>query len=181
MRFLLGACERLTSVGVVSPGMFLILVIGLRDCVGGSLGRSDWQDRLSWWGWLVGRPMSVRGTRVISPGGVRIVYIRSGLTGSSSLDAVPVTGSLLFNAPIYYLAVCCAAELSSKVLVGVLSASGLRDGNYFSGKWVYLRLWRQIVLQRWEAGLASHLMLSWSFLGTIRRLWLTSIRISCWI
>ena len=49
MRFLRCTCERVTSVCVVYPGMFLILVIGLRDCVGGSLGRSDWQDRLSWW------------------------------------------------------------------------------------------------------------------------------------
>ena len=36
----------MTSVGVVSPGMFPILGIGLRDCVGGSLGHSDWLDRL---------------------------------------------------------------------------------------------------------------------------------------
>ena len=64
MRFLVGACERATSVGVVSPGMFPILVIGLRDCVGGSLGRSDWQDRLSWWEWLMGHPMSVRSAAV---------------------------------------------------------------------------------------------------------------------
>ena len=54
IRFLLCACERVTSVGVVYPGMFPILVIGLRDCVGGSLGRSDWLDRLSWWAWLAG-------------------------------------------------------------------------------------------------------------------------------
>ena len=114
MRFLLSACERFTSVGVVSPGMFLILVIGLRDC----LGRSDRRDRLSCWAWLVGHPMSVRGVRVIYPGGVRIVYMRSGLTGSSSLDAVPVTGSLLFYAAVCCLAVCCAAELSSKLLFG---------------------------------------------------------------
>ena len=106
----------MTSVGVVSPGMFLILVTGLWDCDGGSLGRSDWQDRLSWWAWLVGRPMSMRGARVVSPGGVRIVYIRSVLTGSSSLDAVPV--SLFFYTPVCCLAVCCAAELSSKVLFG---------------------------------------------------------------
>ena len=118
MQFLLCAYERVTSVDVVSPGMLLILAIGLLDCVGGSLGRSDWQDRLSWCAWLVGRSMSVRGARVISPRGIRIVYIRSVLTGSSSLDAVPVTGSLLFYVPVCCLAVCCAAELSSKVLFG---------------------------------------------------------------
>ena len=37
----------MTLVGVVSPGMFPMLGIGLRDCVGGSLGRSDWLDWLS--------------------------------------------------------------------------------------------------------------------------------------
>ena len=116
--FLLCDCERVTSVGVVSLGMFPILVIGLRDCVSGSLGRSDWVDRLSWWAWLAGRPMSVRSTGVVSPGGVRIVYIRSVLTGSSSLDAAPVTGSLLFYASVCCLAVCCATEFSSKVLFG---------------------------------------------------------------
>ena len=46
------------------------------------------------------------------------MYIRSVLTGSSSLDAVPVTMSLFFYAPVCCLAVCCAAELSSKVLFG---------------------------------------------------------------
>ena len=39
-------------------------------------------------------------------------------TGSSSLDAVPVTGSLLFYAPVCCLAVWCAAEMSLKVLLG---------------------------------------------------------------
>ena len=108
----------ISSVGVVSPGMLPILVIGLRDCVGGLLGRSDWQDRLSRWAWLVGGPMSVCSAGVISPRGVRIVHIRSVLSGSSSLDAVPVTGPLLFYAPVCCLAVCCAAELSSNVLFG---------------------------------------------------------------
>ena len=46
------------------------------------------------------------------------MYIRSVLTGSSSLDAVPVTGSLLFYTPVCCLAVCGAAEFSSKVLFG---------------------------------------------------------------
>ena len=50
IRFLRCACERVTSVGVVFPGMLLILVIGLLDCVGGPSGRYDWLDRLSWGG-----------------------------------------------------------------------------------------------------------------------------------
>ena len=147
------ACERVTSVGVVSPGIFPILVIGLRDCVGGSLRRSDWLYRLSWWAWLAGRPMSVRSAVVVSPGGVGIVYIRSMLTGSSSLDAAQVTGSLLFYAPVCCLAVCCATEFSSKVLFGGTVCI-------------------------WLAGHEFELVLSWSFPGTLRTLWLTSIRIS---
>ena len=100
------------------PGMLPILVIGLLDCVGGPLGCSDWLGRLSWWVWLAGRRMSVRSAVVVCPGGVRIVYIRRALTGSSSLDATPVTGSLLFYAPVCCLAVYCAAEFSSWVLFG---------------------------------------------------------------
>ena len=72
--------------------------------MGGSLGGSDWPDRLSWWAWLVGCPISMCGASVISPGGVRIVHmtVLTGRPGSSSLDAVSVTGSLLFYAPV-----CC--------------------------------------------------------------------------
>ena len=46
------------------------------------------------------------------------MYIRSELTGSSSLDAAPVTRSHLFYAPVCCLAVYCAAEFSSMVLFG---------------------------------------------------------------
>ena len=42
IRFLLCARERETSEGVIAPGMLLILVIGLLDCVGDPLGCSDW-------------------------------------------------------------------------------------------------------------------------------------------
>ena len=41
IRFLLCACVRGTSVGVIPPGMLPILVIGLIDCMGGPLGCSD--------------------------------------------------------------------------------------------------------------------------------------------
>ena len=118
IRFLRCAWERVTSVGVVSPGMLPILVIGPLECVGGPSGRYDWLDRLSWGAWLAGRPMSMRSAVAVFPGGVRIVYIRSAPPGSSSLDAVPVTGSLLFYAPVCCLAVCCAAEFSLRVLFG---------------------------------------------------------------
>ena len=46
------------------------------------------------------------------------MYIRSAPPGSSSLDAVPVTGSLLFYAPVCCLAMCCAAEFSLRVWFG---------------------------------------------------------------
>ena len=101
IRFQQCACARETSVSVISAGMLPILVIGLSDCVGGPLGCSDWLVRLSWWAWLASRRMSVRSAVVVYPGGVRIVYIRRALTGSSSLDAAPVTGSLLFYAPVF--------------------------------------------------------------------------------
>ena len=47
---------------------------------------------------------------VFLPRGVRIVYIRSEPAGSSSVNAAPVTGSLLFYAPVCCFAVCGAAE-----------------------------------------------------------------------
>ena len=46
---------------------------------------------------------------VIRPGGVRIIYIRRAQTGSSLLDAAPVTGSLVFSVPVYCFAGYCAA------------------------------------------------------------------------
>ena len=60
------------------------------------------------------------------------MYIRRALTGSSSLDAVPVTGSLLFYAPVCCLAVCCAAEFSSWVLFGGIDGIWLAGHGLFS-------------------------------------------------
>ena len=77
-------------------------MIGMFDGEGGPLECSDWLGRLSWWAWLAARRMSVR----ICPGGVWIVYIRRALTGSSSLDAAPVTGSLLFRV-LHCRVLCC--------------------------------------------------------------------------
>ena len=62
--------------------------------------------------------MCVRSAVAFFAGGVRIVHIRSEPTGSSSLDAAPVTGSLLFYAPVCCFAVCGAAEFSLSVLFG---------------------------------------------------------------
>ena len=58
------ACVRGTSLGVLSAG---IIVIGQIGSGGGPVGCSDW--------------LRVRGTVVISPGGVRIGYIRRALCG----------------------------------------------------------------------------------------------------
>ena len=71
---------------------------------GGPVGCSDW--------------LSVRSAVVVCHGGVRITYIRRVRTGSSSLDAAPVTGSLVFSVPVYCLAVYCAAGFYSWLLFG---------------------------------------------------------------
>ena len=107
--FLLSACERGTSV----------------NCVGGPLRCSDWLVLLSQWAWLYDRRMSVCGAVVVCPGVVRIEYKRHPLAGSSSLDAAPVTGSLLFYAPVCCLTEGCAAKVSSWVLFGGTDCSWL--------------------------------------------------------
>ena len=103
-RFQRCACVRGTSLGVLSAGRITIMGVGLVGCRGGPVGGSDW--------------LSVRGVVVVCPGGVRIVYIRRALTGSSSLDAAPVTGSLVFSAPVYCLAVYRAAGFYSWLIFG---------------------------------------------------------------
>ena len=97
-------CVRGPSLGVLTVGRIAIMVIGLFDGGGGPLGCSDW--------------LSVRGSVAGCPGGVRIIYIRRARTGSSSLDAEPVTGSLVFSAPVYCLAVYFAAGFYSWLLFG---------------------------------------------------------------
>ena len=80
-------CVGGTSLGVLSAGGIAIMVIGLFDGGGSQVGCSDW--------------LSVCGPVVACPGGVRIIYIRRAPTGSSSLDDAPVTGSLVFSAPVF--------------------------------------------------------------------------------
>ena len=80
------------------------MVIGLFDCGGGPMGCSDW--------------LSVHSAVVVFPGGVRIGFIRRALTEISSLDAAPVTGSLVFSAPVCYFAIYCAAGFSLWTLLG---------------------------------------------------------------
>ena len=55
----------------------------------------------------------MRGAVVISPGGVRISYIRRALCGRSSTDTAPVTGSLVFSAALDCRDVYCVAEFAS--------------------------------------------------------------------
>ena len=94
------------SLGVLSTGTIPIMVIELLDCGGGPVGCSDW--------------LSVRGAVVIRPGRVRIGYIRRARTGNSSLDAAPVTGSLVFSVPVCCLAGYCAAEFYSWLFGGTV-------------------------------------------------------------
>ena len=54
----------------------------------------------------------MRGAVVTWPGGVRIGYIRRALRGRSSTDSTPVTGSLVFSAPLDCFDVYCAAEFA---------------------------------------------------------------------
>ena len=55
---------------------------------------------------------------VICPCAVGIRYKSCALAGSSSFDVAPVTGSLLFYAPVCRLTVFCAVGFSSWVLFG---------------------------------------------------------------
>ena len=87
-------CARVhrTLLGVLSAGRIAIMVIGLCAGGGGPVGCSDW--------------LSVCGVAVVCPGGVRIAYIRRARSGSSSLDAAPVTGSLVFSIPVSFALPC---------------------------------------------------------------------------
>ena len=94
------------------------MVIGLSDRVGGSMRCAEWLLLVSWWAWLWCRQISARGAAVICPCAVGIGYKGHSLAGSSSIDAAPVTGSLLFYCPVCRLTVCCAAGFSSWVFFG---------------------------------------------------------------
>ena len=68
------------------------------------------------------------------PGGVRILYIRRVWTGSSSLDAAPVTGSLVFSVPVYCLDVYCAAGFFRGCYLAALIVAGLLVVDYLAGE-----------------------------------------------
>ena len=141
-----------------------IPIIGWAACGGGAVGCSDW--------------LRVRGAVVISPGGVRIGYIRREPIGKSSTDAAPVTGSLVFSAPLDCL-VYTYIVLLNLLCVGYFAVrivSGLLDLDYSSGELACVGLWRRKVRRWWRTGLASRLVLSCKFHGTLRKLWRISIR-----
>ena len=118
--------------------------------------------------------MSVCSAVFICPGVVRIVYIRpERWAGSSSLDAAPVTGSLVFSAPVCCLAVCCAAGISSWVLFGGTDCIWLAGCGFFWQVSVTL-----VMVTDSAAAAGGRLVLSWSFPGTLRRQLLTSIRMA---
>ena len=99
------------------------------------MGCSELLLLVSLWAWLWCHQISMHGGAVICPGVFGIGYKGRALTGSSSLDAAPVTGSLLFNAPVCHLAICCAAGFSSCGSV-VVTVSGLLCSDCFSGELV---------------------------------------------
>ena len=88
-----------TSLGVLSAGGIPIRVIGRFGCERGSVGCSDW--------------LPVCGAIIFSPKRVRINYIhvRRAMCGRSSTNAAPVTGSLVFFAPLDCLSEYCASCL----------------------------------------------------------------------
>ena len=65
--FLQCVSVRGTPVGVVAPVGAAILVTGISDLVGGSMGRSEWLSLMSRWTWLWCHRISVRGITVICP------------------------------------------------------------------------------------------------------------------
>ena len=132
-----GVSVRGTPVGVIAPVEDAILVIGLSDRVGGSMGRSEWLLLVSRWAWLWCHQISACGAAVVCPGVVGIGYKGRTLTGSSSLDVTPVTGSLLFYSPVCRLAVCCATGFSSCVLFGGCDSIWLAVFGLFFSKLVW--------------------------------------------
>ena len=107
-----------TPVGAITLVKAEILVIGPSDRVGGSMGRSGWLLLVSRGAWLWCHQIGTRGAAVVCACTVGIRYKSHALTGSSSFQAAPVTGSLHFYAPVCRLTVCCAAGFSSWVLFG---------------------------------------------------------------
>ena len=114
-----GVGVRGTPVGVIAPVEAEIL------------GRSEWLLLMTRWAWLWCHRISARVAAVICPCVVGIEYKSHALTGSFSLDAAPVNGSLLFYTHVCCLAVCCAAGFSSWVLIFFV-------GDCFPGELVWL-------------------------------------------
>ena len=97
----------------------------VRTRVGGSMKRAEWLSLVSGWAWLWCRQISARGAAVICPCAVGIGYKGRSLAGSCSIDAEPVTGSLLFYAPVCRLTVCVPLDFLRGCSSAVLTVSGL--------------------------------------------------------
>ena len=98
---------------------------------------------------------------------VGIRYKSRALTGSSSLDDAPVTGSLLFYAPVCRFAVCCAAGISLWVLFGDCDSIWLALFRLFFRRVSVDCLMATDSDATARAGLASRLMSRWRFPGTL--------------
>ena len=98
------------------------------------------------------------------------MYIRSEPARSSSIDATPVTGSLLFYAPVCCFAVCGAAELSLSVLFGGTACILLAGWELFFRQVGVSSVMAADSVAAAGTGLASRLVLSWSYPGMLRRL-----------
>ena len=105
------------AVGVVAPVGIAIQVTWLSFLVGSFTGCSVWLPQVSRWAWLWCHQISVRGLTVVCPGRFGIGYKCRVVARSSSIDTVPVTGSLLIAAAACRLTVCCAAGFCWGVLI----------------------------------------------------------------
>ena len=94
-------CARVRGVSLrmFSAGRISLMLTGCSICVGGSVDYSDWPRE----------DCAVD----LSPGEIRIGYIRQGLWTDSLIDAAPVTGSLIDSALSDCLIVLCTAGFSS--------------------------------------------------------------------
>ena len=108
---------REAAVGVVAPVGVAIQVTWLSSLVGSFSGHSVWLPLVSRWAWLWCHPNGAHGHPVVCSGGFGIVYKCCAVAGSSSLDTVPVTGSLRFAASVRRLIVSQAAGFRWCVLI----------------------------------------------------------------
>ena len=154
---------RETSLGVISAGRIMLMMIGCFAYGGGSVDCSDW-PRVD----CVGD---------FSPGGVWIGYIRQVLWDRSLTDAAPVTGSSLFCLIAWTYIVLLDLLRVGHFVVRIVSY--LLDLGYPSDGLASIGRWQRTVWRWWKIGLASRLVLSYTFHGTLlKRWWISLWRVS---